>query len=184
MPTFHPSLGSTIFVRHTSTSDDDSFAHITFHAKYAADEDRSGLWQVWTNLPLLDEQGESFFSVGEWHAMTLSEPVNNKPLSENQHHRTTALELHASHSAPNDIILTAAGVIDATILRAYSFTFRRVFGNGDVHWLGYDGGNGSIEVTGDDNKIRCKRPEQVQKGMDGAGLGLNGVSVRWSTSDT
>ena len=154
MPSFFPNLGSQQEIDVPTTSEKDSYVHLCFHVTFQQDEDRSGLWEVWTNLPALDSAGNRLHEDGQWHTLPFKEPIYPTFSADPNAVESLAdlggpdsiivrAETRPSSSPPRHSRFSAEAVIVASEGR-FEFTFRRTFPSGEVHWLGGEGGNGCI----------------------------------------
>jgi hypothetical protein len=147
MPTFYPPLAHTsevIVTDSTSTP----YARLTFLVDLGQDEGVDGVYQLWTDLPDLDEHGKPLYAEGEWHEITFT--TLPAPAAERDTSSSTAFQLPAILST-----LQLGKALHAIIHiparpASYSYTLRQVKGSGEIIWLGGEGSNGTVHVkTGD-----------------------------------
>ncbi|GAA5987926.1 hypothetical protein JCM11641_004584 [Rhodosporidiobolus odoratus] len=119
--TFHPPLASTTFIPLSSSSLPSSPATPpTLHFTYLppATFPSGANPEIWTNLPGGD---------GQWHALAFS-----------------------PSSASSSPALWTASIDLSTIKEPenFEYTYRLRLDNGELQWLGLEGGNGKVEVVG------------------------------------
>ncbi|WWC73229.1 uncharacterized protein I206_107195 [Kwoniella pini CBS 10737] len=153
MPRFHPPLS------HSSTIHIDSthpYIQLNFFAVFAEGEDLSGSWQIWSDLPQLDEHGATISRPGEWTATDFRSFLPSIPKVDESQHINGSLSNTAIHvRSRTDIHITSSGpptlfasiIIPATDGARYSYTYRHITPSNEIHWLGGVGGNGIIRMT-------------------------------------
>ncbi|KAK4685640.1 hypothetical protein P7C73_g4508, partial [Tremellales sp. Uapishka_1] len=178
MPTFQPPLSHTAFVRVDSARD--NFIHLTFSASFADGEDTSGTWEIWTDLPSSDEQGDQLSSDGQWRAAQFVHANNG---SKHNLHQDLEGSVHLAADIPPSAASTSTTTLylENTILatpgRAYAYTYRHVLPSGEVHWLGGEGGNGVIRIQ--EGGVAAQQSGEWQgggnltEGMAWSGLGID-----------
>ena len=153
MPTFYPRLSQSIHIPIGSTKQDKPFIHLSFFATFHGDEDQTGSWEIWTDLPLLNERGERENAIGEWRTIKLSPPIeevqSNSTVDDiDQVTPLIDLTYSASKSIEAEIpwpTITASIAVPA-IPEVYAYTFRHILPSGDIQWLGAEGSNGVISI--------------------------------------
>ncbi|ORX39010.1 hypothetical protein BD324DRAFT_607459 [Kockovaella imperatae] len=150
MPTFHPSLGTTTVIQLSHDAPEAKYAHLTFEIVFQEGEDTNGQWEIWTDLALVDEHGKRMMDDGAWHGMKFDKVVanetDNAQLMQGESSNVLYLDAEKEEHSAACVTMTARGVIEANEGSNWSYTFRRVMENGEVQWLGWDGGNGFIKV--------------------------------------
>ncbi|WWC91341.1 uncharacterized protein L201_006284 [Kwoniella dendrophila CBS 6074] len=159
MPTFHPPLAQETNVD-ISTTSSYPYVQLNFFATFTDDEDSTGSWEIWTDLPRLNDQGAIISELGEWRAIPF------EPCADSQAGPTT---------------FALSSVIPASVGHQYSYTYRHITTFGETRWLGGMGGNGFIKITEgqskEDKEIKCgswsERPEGLKKSeWKGIAIGL------------
>ncbi|WVR09167.1 hypothetical protein IAU60_006229 [Kwoniella sp. DSM 27419] len=189
MPTFYPPLAHTSEV-HVTSSADHPYFQLRFSAVFADGEDASGSWEIWTDLPHLDEQGNLSSASAEWRAVALvaaSTKTGSLVAHANGHSDDTA------HQKASDSVTTVAdptslshfAIIKTTAGSEYSYTYRHITSSGETHWLGGMGGNGFIklvegsgaaESTGEQSGSWLERLPEIET------LRWYGVGIEWTGS--
>ena len=183
MPSFEPPLGCTTVIT-IPPGDQRRFAHLTSQLSFGQDEDDTGSWEIWTDLALVREDGKRVYGDGAWHAMKFERVEDEKEEDEvlQQHGSGPVFRLQSASSQPAQAYrprcLQARGVISASVGSAWSYTFRRVLPNGEVHWLGQEGGNGVIRV---DIAEEVQSSSTTHTAEDGEGV-LQGMAVQLPSS--
>lgn len=145
MPTFRPPLYHTSEVITGETSST-PFAKLTFTVNLDNDEGVDGVYQLWTDLANVNDEGQPLYSPGEWHEITFA-PLPSPPSSEGTASTPSAsinLSPRPSPQLPSSSLYAVVHI--ASTPASYSYTHRQVKGSGDIVWLGSDGSNGSINV--------------------------------------
>jgi hypothetical protein len=134
MPTFQPGLGETTNVVPTGG---DNYLHLRFTLESHEDD---GQYEIWTNLPCLSETGQPMHPESDWNAMSFTSPH----VEDAKQDRTT---VYLRPIKPQDAFQHCDIVIPAK-LGNFEYTFRKVV-EGNIHWLGNGGYNGSINIVYD-----------------------------------
>jgi len=74
MATFHPPLGHTALVQIPLHTQDVTFA------TFSADEASNGSWEIWTDLPNVDDRCQRTTEDGEWRAIPFL-PLASQPMN-------------------------------------------------------------------------------------------------------
>ncbi|WWC64166.1 uncharacterized protein I303_106774 [Kwoniella dejecticola CBS 10117] len=153
MPVFRPPLAYTSLVYAVSHN---PFIQLNFLATFADKEDHSGSWEIWTDLPRLDDFGAPISQPGDWTAVQLhpytqpgpSNPGHHQPIDQISSNVTIQIKAKSDGLivAPDDVTYLASLIIPATVGREYSYTYRHITAAGETHWLGGMGGNGIVKV--------------------------------------
>lgn len=172
MPVFNPPLGRETTIP-LSTSDHDRFVHLSFTLAFELGEDASGSWELWTDIPNVNDQGQLTTGPGEWRAVPFA-PIQSI-LSTGDDHETDAssneglvITLPPAPSAsilPIDHTLIAEMVVPANIA-SYFYTHRRVMESGETHWLGNGGDNGVVRV------LECETLTKHVERKEWKGIGI------------
>ena len=154
MPAFYPPLAKTSYV-HVPANNTDRYVHLHFMCTFDQEEDTSGSWEMWTDLPSLDRSGQLQLAEGEWRVVSFAPfqgPIINDHAQVNKDdddppviHLSSSQSPSAIDQAPN-IILYAIVTTYAIVGQTYAYTFRRVLTSGEVQWLGGDDSNGVIRM--------------------------------------
>jgi len=182
MPSFQPPLSHTSNVLSTSASpNDDTYLSLDFFLDFEPEEDQSGQWEIWTDIPsLVGADGNPNEAMGGWHAIRFHS-VNQNSSSETESEQTdspSSIKL----SAPSEINAQAIHTLRANAIIApdtdatYSYTYRHVFPDGNIHWLGGEGSNGVIQLVKnmeEPGNIVAAMEEDVKISQPGFGLLLN-----------
>ncbi|KAK8843421.1 hypothetical protein IAR55_007078 [Kwoniella newhampshirensis] len=190
MPTFHPPLACTTSVPIPAATSTDSFVHLNFFVTFKSQEDSSGSWEIWTDLPRLDDQGRVIAEPGEWRAETfnLYQDVSllEQEGDDSDGHLASptvhleALDAHPS-AAKNPKTLYLSATVPASVDTSYSYTFRHVTEGGDIQWLGGVGGNGFIKLENGEVEVKeepltagqwANNPSNLEK-LDWRGVGID-----------
>jgi len=186
MPSFRPPLSHTSHVSsalpRSSESGEASYISLDFFLTFQPEEDQSGSWEIWTDIPALHyATGGTDTAIGEWHAI---------PFKSIDQEETQAKE-SANPSEPSLITLPAPASVDDACcqytLRAnaviypvaqavYAYTYRRVLLDGNIQWLGGEGTNGVIqlgEYQEGPKDLMAMMEEDIQAGRHGFGLVLD-----------
>ncbi|WVQ81523.1 hypothetical protein IAT38_003647 [Cryptococcus sp. DSM 104549] len=187
MPAFHPPLASTTPVPVPDDAPPGAFAQLTFTAAFDPQEDTSGKWEIWTDLPRLGPDGTVHSHPGEWHAATfLPADASHAKVNGNGPVTTSAITIPqldasrpASASAPGPKTFSLTLAVPATSGGSYSYTFRHLTTDGELRWLGGLGGNGVVRF---DAGASGPKDEGVKVGdwpvkLDGEDLAWRGVGV-------
>ncbi|OXB36446.1 hypothetical protein J007_03817 [Cryptococcus neoformans] len=171
MPTFHPSINHIKSV-HVSPLARDGYVHLNFFATFNNHDLSSDLtpehghWEIWTDIPFLDSQGNPPAYPGEWRSQqfkpfkTFSDEPNGHAASSTD--RGSGLMLKpVSLPEPAKLLTTLHLVLvtPAEPNRSYSYTFRYVYPDGQISWQSGVGGNGIVnlkeaDTSPDRTKIR------------------------------
>ncbi|WWD21051.1 hypothetical protein CI109_105532 [Kwoniella shandongensis] len=190
MPAFYPPLASTTSVPIPSASSPDSFVHLNFFLTFEDGEDSSGSWEIWTDLPQFDNQGNVITQPGEWRAATFTPYQDITQLSPNgvkQNGQSSTPTIHVqalsnyptATPSPETLFLTA--VVPAAINNSYSYTFRHNTEGGETHWLGGVGGNGFIKLEDGEVEVTNEpltagswshKPQSLEK-LEWRGVGID-----------
>lgn len=140
MPTFIPPLEQTTEV--PVSLEANNFVHLSFQAIPDRDEEDDVSYQVWTDLPSVDHQGQLLDTIGSWTAIPFQR-AHAEPF------RAPAQGLTLEVARPPDATERTlfASVIVPALEGTYAYTFRRVRGADEVEWLGSGGSNGSIRLV-------------------------------------
>ncbi|WVW79201.1 hypothetical protein I302_101167 [Kwoniella bestiolae CBS 10118] len=166
MPAFHPPLAHTSHVPIPTTSSH-PYVQLNFFATFADEEDTAGSWELWTDLPKLDDQGNIITQPGEWRAAQFQPYLSPTPHSNGHAHTNGDLTTPVVHvkafegypSAPhNPKTFYLSIVVPASIGQESSYTYRHVTPSGETHWLGGMGGNGFIKLDGRETEAQSEGP--------------------------
>jgi hypothetical protein len=154
MPIFNPPLGRETTIPITS-SDHDRFVHLSFTLAFELGEDASGSWELWTDIPDVNDDGQLVTGPGEWRAVPFAPLPTTHNKSDNDNHASgasikkglvvTLPPAPFAASVPIDHTLFAEMVVPANIA-SYFYTHRRVLESGETQWLGNGGDNGVVRV--------------------------------------
>lgn len=119
MPIFQPPLSTSL-----SISSNPPSPHLTvkFDATFEPNEDQSGTWEIWTDIPALSTDGTPKYASDQWHAISFDK-------------------------SSDDLVLHVEVLTPANVGSSWAYTYRRVFQDGNIHWLGGPGSNGEIKVV-------------------------------------
>jgi hypothetical protein len=145
MPTFRPPLFHTSEVIANDPSST-PFVRLTFSVSLDNDEGVDGVYQLWTDLPNLNDKGEPLFSAGEWHEINFialptpdsgssssSGGITLQPISVSPESTEASQRLYAIIHIPSNPAF-------------YSYTLRHAKSSGEIVWLGSDGSNGTVNI--------------------------------------
>jgi hypothetical protein len=150
MPTFNPPLARETSVP-VKSDDHDRFVHLSFTLLFEVGEDASGSWELWTDIPNVNDQGELTTGPGEWRAVRFEArqpPVTvggNASPQQDKNSITLPPTPITPPVLPVDPTLLAEMVIPAHNA-SFSYTYRRVLQSGETQWLGNGGDNGIVRV--------------------------------------
>ncbi|WVF65685.1 hypothetical protein IAT40_000416 [Kwoniella sp. CBS 6097] len=149
MPVFHPPLAH---VSQIPITPDPSlpFVQISFYATFADDESLDGSWEIWTDLPNVDKEGNVTTQPGEWRAIAF-EPYPHRSFAPQANgHRSDALVVEALKTYPTPPAPTRTLQftvnVPADVGSEFAYTYRHINSSGETHWLGGLGGNGAIKL--------------------------------------
>lgn len=175
MPDFNPPLGTTTQIHVPSETSESTLVDLSFFLTFAENEDTSGTWEIWTDLPQLADDA-SVMKEGEWRA------INFQPIQVEEQEDisidSSAILLQATteeiqSSTETTYILPI--LIPKTIDRTYAYTYRHVLESGEVHWLGGEGSNGVIVVQ--------EGEDQAADGGQREGDGWQGIGLEMTEID-
>lgn len=158
MPSFQSPLSYTSRLDVHPSPAEPAYVHLTFLATFDENEDTSGTWEIWTDLPLLDEKGKVTSDEGSWRSIAFqpveigkAPVVNGSTSDEVPHSSSSTLALEAT-SLPETLRESVTRMslslsIPASAGQTYAYTYRRVLPSGETHWLGGEGSNGVISVV-------------------------------------
>lgn len=183
MPSFQPPLSQTSRVPSIySSSEGDAYLSLDFFLLFQPGEDQSGDWEIWTDIPSLSgANGRPSPAIGEWHAIRFHpiKPEKRRPSkvqSSGIDPTATAITLPVPAADVDERThhtLRANAIIKPIPSAIYSYTYRRVLPDGNVHWLGGEGSNGVIELVGGDvgpEHVAAVMAEDVKASQPGFGL--------------
>ncbi|WVQ64041.1 uncharacterized protein L199_002200 [Kwoniella botswanensis] len=199
MPTFHPPLAHTSHVPIPQTASH-AYVQLNFFATFTDGEDESGSWELWTDLPRLDDQGNPTSQPGEWRAAQFQPYIPPSPQDTKQKHKhqqtngdATASPLYLKASAgypspttPGQKTFYLSIVLPALPDQQYSYTYRHITSSGETQWLGGMGGNGSIKLNGDDVEPKIEGPKvgSWSENLDGVKeSGWYGIAIELQKSN-
>lgn len=157
MPTFQPPLTHVSAVPiPQSTGNSVRYLHLTFALTFEEHEDRSGSWEIWSNIPELQS------TPGEWRALTFeSEGMASEASSAGEAARSTSTRLTRQMS-----LIAERG-------QTFEYTFRHVLESGEIVWLGDGAHNGKLEFVADQREpVEDGRPEIDLDIISWEGIGL------------
>ncbi|OCF72581.1 hypothetical protein I204_06963 [Kwoniella mangroviensis CBS 8886] len=172
MPTFNPPLAHTSHIPIPRTASQ-PYVQLNFFAAFPDGEDESGSWELWTDLPRIDDQGNIISQSGEWTAAQFQPYIPPSPQDTKQKHKhqqtngdATASPIYLKASAGYPPLTTPVQktyylsiAVPALPDQQYSYTYRHITSSGETHWLGGMGGNGSIKLNGDDVEPKIEGPK-------------------------
>lgn len=156
MPSFQPPLSYVSTVHIPPSASDQTYAHLTFLATFNHNEDASGTWEIWTDLPVVDQGGTVTSEPGSWRglafssvdigkALVNSHPTDGHPVSDKN---GPIIQLESSLSpepVKEDVTRMSLSVsIPAQASQHFAYTYRRILSSSETHWLGGEGSNGVI----------------------------------------
>lgn len=168
MPTFHPSIDHIKSV-YLSPRAKDGYVHLNFFATFNGQDlssdltSEQGHWEIWTDIPFLDSQGNSPAHSGEWRSQQFkpfkpfTDEANGHATSTDRSSGLTLKPITLPEPAPLATTLHLALVIPAEPNRSYSYTFRYVYPDGQISWQSGVGGNGIVNLKEADTS-----PEQTK----------------------
>ncbi|WRT68931.1 uncharacterized protein IL334_005913 [Kwoniella shivajii] len=180
MPDFHPPLAHSSDVTVSSNSSH-PYIQLNFFATFNEDEDSSGSWEIWTDLPRLDDHGHALSQPGEWRSIQFKNydksailPCGNgsNGISDQTIHIKTLDDYPVPTTGPRTMYLST--VIPASTGQEFSYTYRHITTSGETHWLGGMGGNGAIKMI--EGEIQAKNDETKVGDWSEKPEGLNRVS--------
>ena len=174
MPVFNPPLGRETTIPLSST-DHDRFVHLSFTLAFELGEDASASWELWTDIPDINDDGHLVTGPGEWRAVPFAPIQFTRVINDGQ-----ASTSDASNKDGLVIILPPAPLttplpIDHTLIAemvvpannaSYFYTHRRVLGSGETHWLGNGGDNGVVRV------LECEATSKHIERKEWKGIGI------------
>lgn len=173
MPTFNPPLGRETTVPITP-EDHDRFVHLSFSLTFEIGEDASGSWELWTDIPDVNDDGQLITGPGEWRAVPFLSPPSLNTATEAAAEDATKKEGFvitipaapiASVPLPLNHTLIARMVVPAHNA-SYAYTHRRVMESGETRWLGNGGDNGVVRI------IQCEAIEKHVERKEWKGVGI------------
>lgn len=195
MPAFHPSIDHIKSV-YLSPRAKDGYVHLNFFATFDGQDLSSGLtpeqghWEIWTDIPFLDSQGNSPAHSGEWRSQQFkpfnpfTDEANGHAASTGRSSGLTLKPITLPEPAQLPTTLHLALVIPAEPNRSYSYTFRYVYPDGQINWQSGVGGNGIVNLKEADTspeqmKIRSgpKWPPLHDVHQDSHSWGWRGIGV-------
>jgi len=172
MPIFNPPLGRETTIP-LASSDHDRFVHLSFTLAFELGEDASGSWELWTDIPDVDDEGHFSTGPGEWRAVpfapipSLHDIVEIKDSdASNEDGLVITLPPALSNAPlPVDHTLIAEMVVPANTA-SYFYTHRRVLEAGETQWLGNGGDNGVVRV------LECEATSKHIERKEWKGIGV------------
>ncbi|WVQ93332.1 hypothetical protein IAU59_000400 [Kwoniella sp. CBS 9459] len=169
MPLFHPPLAH---VSQIPVTVDPSlpFVQLSFYAVLDENEDVNGAWEIWTDLPKVDDQGNVISQPAEWRAIAFEADVHRPvaPVTDGHHSDSLLIKAFDNYpvapSQPRTLSFTLS--VPANVGSEFAYTYRHITQSGETHWLGGPGGNGAIKL--------------VDGAAEGAGATQSVVAGRWS----
>ncbi|WVQ75433.1 hypothetical protein IAR50_005058 [Cryptococcus sp. DSM 104548] len=156
MPGFYPSIDQIKTVR-VPPGARDGYVHLNFFAVFEDEEQPEGQWEIWTDLPFLDEKGNPPANKGEWRSKAfypVAVPrgaVNGVDKANGASTASIVIQsLNISKQAPPIATLTSLLVIPVELHRDFAYTFRHVRPDGRIHWMSGMGGNGVVRLKASD----------------------------------
>jgi hypothetical protein len=155
MPTFNPPLARETTVPITS-SDHDRFVHLTFTVSFQDFEDASGSWELWTDIPDVDDKGNLVTGAGEWRAVAYTPPQDMATIAPNTQDPYEAIKEGLVMAVPPVMIIPdtlpaghslVAHMVVPAHTAPYHYTHRRVLNSGEVCWLGNGSDNGALRIV-------------------------------------
>ena len=174
MPVFNPPLGRETTIPLSST-DHDRFVHLSFTLAFELGEDASASWELWTDIPDINDDGHLVTGPGEWRAVPFAPIQSTQVINDGQASTSDAsnkeglvITLHPALTTPPlpiDHTLIADMVVPANNA-SYFYTHRRVMGSGETHWLGNGGDNGVVRV------LECEATSKHVERKEWKGIGI------------
>jgi len=149
MPTFLPPLSHTSNVSPAADPSKLAYIRLDFHLTLGSGEDTCCHWEIWTNIPSLNEHGELISPHGQWHGIAFSPlpaPSSVKPQTSAS---SSAITLNAppKEDLPRDLtVLRGRAIVAPKPGAEFAYTYRRVYPDGGIEWLGGSGSNGVIRI--------------------------------------
>jgi hypothetical protein len=185
MPTFIPALGQISVVKTPSAShhsQSPSYVNLSFFITFDHDEDSSGSWEIWTDLPQTNDNDELLAAEGEWHSLRFEQfdgHDQDKPSSTQEPIPSSSTQIVPSTSYPiiqgdRPLTFRATSCFPTTFNKTFGYTYRRVFDSGETHWLGGEGSNGivSLQQRGEDESYVASEQGSVDGLQGGRWQGL------------
>jgi hypothetical protein len=148
---------------------------LSFTLLFEPGEDASGSWELWTDIPNVDNKGDLTTGPGEWRAVTFeSRQTTNGHVKQDS---SKAIDKDGMMVLPSTPVTPPSLPLDPTLLAEmvvpahnahFSYTYRRVHESGDTQWLGNGGDNGIVRVFENDTAS----PQIQQKEWKGVGIEL------------
>lgn len=174
MPVFNPPLGRETTIPITS-SDHDRFVHLSFTLAFEIGEDASGSWELWTDIPDVNDEGHLVSGPGEWRAVSFA-PI--QPIHD-------AIAVHSDASNEEGLIITlppaslttaplpinhtlVAEMVVPADTASYFYTHRHITESEETKWLGNGGDNGVVRVL----EIESITKHMERKEWNGIGIEL------------
>lgn len=175
MPTFYPQLGRHIHINPPTASAPPPYISLNFFLVLDDLSQEQDKWEIWTDLPSIAQDGSERNPGNEWHA----ERFDVLPLDasfvqrEAESHGEAVIMVLGSEELPDqsDCRLYKSFIIDGTINKTYSYTYRRILPDGQIIWLGEAGSNGAIHVSTEGRPTQERHSGSVRKEM---GINLDG----------
>ncbi|ODN91478.1 hypothetical protein L198_05998 [Cryptococcus wingfieldii CBS 7118] len=156
MPDFYPSISQVKTIR-VPPDARTGYVHLNFFAVFDHEEQPQGQWEIWTDLPFDDDQGNPPSHLGEWrakafHAVAVPKGAVNGVDKANGVSTTSitirSLDLPEPSLPPATLSTTL--VISVELNRDFAYTFRHVHPDGHIHWQSGMGGNGVVRLKASD----------------------------------
>lgn len=175
MPTFNPPLARETSIP-IASFDADRFVHLHFSLTFEPTEDASGTWELWTDIPDVNSDGQVVTQSGEWRSVsfvpmqrvtTNVTPSRDDATNESE----TIVRLTSTPITPPTLPASTELVADMIVPAhnaSYAYTYRRVTTSGETHWLGNGSDNGVVRVF-EGEKI-TPQPQVVE--WEGVGIEL------------
>jgi hypothetical protein len=173
MPVFNPPLGRETTIP-LSSSDHDRYVHLSFTLAFELGEDASGSWELWTDIPDVNDDGHLITGLGEWRAVPFApipstQAINDQASNSDASNREglvitlppalTTPPLPITHTLITEMVVPANNA-------SYFYTHRRVLGSGETQWLGNGGDNGVVRV------LECENLTKHVEMKEWKGIGI------------